>query len=82
MRTTIDIDAAVLEAAKEVAGARRTSAGAVISEWARKGLQTSAGQTGFTRTGFPIFSVPVDAKPLTTATVNALLDDEGLPSRC
>ena len=81
MRTTLDIDTAVLEAAKEVAGTRRTSAGAVISEWARKGLQSSAVQAERTRTGFPIFNVPADAKPLTTATVNALLDDEGLPAR-
>jgi len=81
MRTTLDIDTAVLEAAKEIAGARRTSAGAVISEWARKGLQSSIGQPGFTLAGFPVFSVPADAKPLTAATVNALLDDEGLPPR-
>ena len=81
MRTTLDIDSAVLEAAKEIAGTRRISAGAVISEWARKGLQSSIAQTGFARAGFPIFSVPVDANPLTTSTVNALIDDEGLPAR-
>ena len=81
MRTTLDIDSAVLEAAKEIAGARRTSAGAVISEWARKGLQSSVAQPGFARTGFPIFSVPVNAKLLTTSTVNELIDDEGLPAR-
>lgn len=38
MRTTLEIDDDVLQAAKELAEARRTTAGRVISELARKGL--------------------------------------------
>jgi hypothetical protein len=81
MRTTLDIDDSVLMAAKEVAGAQGVSAGSIISEWARRGLaQPSAGRR-VAKSGFPVFAVPSDAKPLTTATVNSLIDDEGLPPR-
>jgi hypothetical protein len=38
MRTTLDIDDDVLRAAKDLARRRRTTAGRVISELARKGL--------------------------------------------
>jgi hypothetical protein len=33
------------------------------------------------KSGFPVFSVPADAKPLTSALVKSILSDEGLPSR-
>jgi hypothetical protein len=39
MRTTLDIDDDVLQAAKELAAARRRTAGEVLSELARKGLE-------------------------------------------
>jgi hypothetical protein len=42
MRTTLDIDDDVLQAAKELAEARRSTAGKVLSELARKGLATPA----------------------------------------
>lgn len=38
MRTTLDIDEDVLQAAKELALARKTTAGRVLSELARRGL--------------------------------------------
>jgi hypothetical protein len=38
MRTTLDIDADVLQAAEEIAAARKRSAGEVLSELARRGL--------------------------------------------
>ena len=38
MRTTLDIDDEVLSAVKEIARRRRTTAGAVISELARRAL--------------------------------------------
>ena len=48
MRTTLDIDDDVLVAAKELAKARNSTAGEVISELARKALTTpeSSGSTG------------------------------------
>jgi hypothetical protein len=41
MRTTLDLDEDVLQAAKEIAAARGTTAGKVISELARKALEPS-----------------------------------------
>ena len=38
MRTTLDLDPDVLQAAKEIAATRRTTAGKVLSELARKAL--------------------------------------------
>ena len=39
MRTTLDIDDDVLQAAKEIAGEPRLTAGQVLSELARKGAR-------------------------------------------
>jgi hypothetical protein len=81
MRTTLDIDDSVLAAAKEIAGTCKSSAGAVISELARKGLAQTSGLAAHKRSGFPVFSVPATAKPLISATVKSILSDEGLPAR-
>jgi hypothetical protein len=81
MRTTLDIDDTVLVAAKEVAQVQGLSAGKIISEWARKGLDAELVTARKTRSGFPVFDVPEHAQPLTAAMVNALIDDEGAPPR-
>jgi hypothetical protein len=81
VRTTLDIDDAILAAAKEIAGANKSSAGAVISELARKGLSISATGTDRTKSGFPIFAVGSEAKPLSSAVVKSILSDEGVPAR-
>lgn len=39
MRTTLDVDDDVLQAAKEIAASRRTTAGKVLSELARRALE-------------------------------------------
>ena len=41
MRTTLEIDDDVLQAAKEIAASRGSTAGKVLSELARRGLQPS-----------------------------------------
>ena len=81
MRTTLDIDDSILAAAKEIAGASNSTAGAVISELARKGLTSASGQVGRMKSGFPVFTLTADAKPLTSAAVKSILSDEGLPAR-
>jgi hypothetical protein len=43
MRTTLDIDDDILQAAKELARAEKKTAGQVISELARKGLTQGTG---------------------------------------
>jgi len=81
MRTTLDIDPIVLSAAKDVARLSRRSLGAVISEWARKGLEASrTPQSVLERNGFPLFSVPAGSPPVTTETVREILADEDLPA--
>lgn len=45
MRTTLDIDDDVLQAAKELAGNRRTTAGKVLSELARRALEPAGRQS-------------------------------------
>lgn len=79
MRTTLDVDPAVLEAARNVARQTKSSLGKVISAWARQGLgmRSSIGR----RKGFPIFEVPPNAEPINPEIINELMSNEGLPSR-
>jgi len=81
MRTTLNIDDSVLAAAKEVAGVTRSSAGAIISEWARNGLSHASTQTARSKSGFPVFAVASSVKPLLSVTVKAILADEGRSAR-
>jgi hypothetical protein len=81
MRTTLEIDDAVLAAAKEIADAEHKTAGAVISELALKGLSQSSGPSKRQNTGFPTFSVPPGARPFTSAEIKSAITDEGLPPR-
>ena len=56
MRTTLDIEGDVLDAAKSLAGARGVSVGAALSELVRRGI---AARTPLSvRNGFPVFQVP------------------------
>ena len=75
MRTTLDIDDDVLQAAKELATSRRTTAGHVISELARKALEPT--RTVRTRNGVPVLPRrPAGAPRPTMKLVNALRDDQ------
>ena len=56
MRTTLDIDDDILQAAKEIARAEKKTAGQVLSELARKGLtQPSQPPIGFAEEAAPPF---------------------------
>jgi hypothetical protein len=81
MRTTLDIDDAVLAAAKEIARARGETTGTVLSELARKGLQNDRQSRRRHHSTFPVFDVPVDAEALTLQSVEVIIDNEGLPAR-
>jgi len=53
VRTTLDIDDDVLLAAKATARRERRSTGAVLSEWARRGLSAAhGGEPGHAEFGF------------------------------
>ncbi len=77
MRTTLDLDEDVLQAAKELAAARGTTAGRVLSELARKAL--TPGRVARVRNGVPVLPRrPLAAPRSTMALVNQLRGDEPL----
>lgn len=73
MRTTLEIDDDVLDAARSLARAEGASLGAVVSRLARKGLAPVARLRR--RGGFPVFDVPPDAEPITPEMVRAADED-------
>jgi hypothetical protein len=74
MRTTLDIDDDVLQAAKEIAMSRRMTAGQVLSELARKGLEPAVEQTRL-RNGVPVLPRRPAGRPRPTMRrVNELRD--------
>ncbi len=73
MRTTLDLDDDVLQAAKEMAALRGTTAGRVVSELARKALAPR--QAGRVRNGVPVLPRRPGTPLLTIERVNELLDE-------
>lgn len=74
LRTTLDIDTDVLQAARELAEAHGQTIGQVVSALARKGLE--APRAAGVRNGVPLFAPrrSVGPKP-TMKLVNELRDD-------
>lgn len=72
MRTTLQIDDDVLDAARAIAESEDTSLGAVISRLARCGLTPAQ---GIGAGGLPRFAVDHDAPPITATMVRAALDE-------
>ena len=75
MRTTLDIDVDVLQAAKEIAEARGKTAGQVVSELLRKALKPPP-DLPRTRNGVPLIKLRDGSPPMTMEWVNRLRDDE------
>lgn len=74
MRTTLDLDDDVLQAAKELAAARGTTPGKVLSELARKALTPA--EPPHVRNGVPLLPRRPSGTPrLTMKLVNELRDD-------
>lgn len=78
MRTTLDIDDDVLHAAKALARRGKTTAGAVISELARKGLAAPAGapRAAETRAIYGFRPLPKRGGIVTNELVNRLREDD------
>lgn len=75
MRTTLDIDEDVLQAAKEIAANRGTTMGKVISELVRKGLRPKPWVR--VRNGVPLLGPRDPNDPiLTVEFINRLRDEE------
>ncbi len=79
MRTTLDIEDDVLAAVKSLADSRRTTAGKVISELARKALiSPTSGAPVKARDGVPLFRFPRKGKGklITMEMINRLRDED------
>jgi hypothetical protein len=74
VRTTLDLDEDVLQAAKELAEARGCTAGQVLSQLARQALATPGRVRA--RNGVPVLPRrPADASRPTLRQVNTLRDE-------
>ena len=77
MRTTLDIEDDVLEAAKELARRERSSTGKVMSTLARRGLTgTSSDKKHLSRGGVPL--LPSRGEVVTEKHIQNLMDAEGV----
>ena len=79
MRTTLDIEDDVLQAAKELAEREGSTAGRVISALARRGLLTTGRNSKpsqQTRGGVPL--LPSRGEVVTLDHVRELMDQEGI----
>lgn len=75
MRTTLDVDEDVLQAAKEIAANRGTTAGKVLSDLARKALKPARSTSE--RNGVPLMPRRPKGSPRPTMeTVNRLRDEK------
>jgi hypothetical protein len=76
MRTTLTIDNDLLAAVRSLARARSVTLGQALSELARRGLTATArAHTGRRAPGFPVFTVPRDAHPITSEDVQRAEDE-------
>ena len=75
MRTTLEIDDDVLLAAKELAARQGKTAGQVLSELARRGIQApgQAGRPRKTRNGFQV--LPAAGRVVTDEFVERILEE-------
>jgi hypothetical protein len=80
MRTTLDIEDDVLQAAKELARYEGSTAGKVISTLVRKALRSSSENAGTAfeyRNGVPVLPHR-DGKIITMEHIQKIMDEEGI----
>jgi len=81
MRTTLDIDDEVLNAAKDIARRRRTTAGAVISELARRALtqpEPEMPEAPEPKSFFGFRPLKARRRVVSNETVESLREEEGI----
>jgi hypothetical protein len=83
MRTTLDIDDDVLFAAKELAAKERKTAGKVLSEIFRRGIQagtpnssTKQGEAYALKNGIPV--LPSRGEIVTIEHIRRIMEEEGI----
>jgi len=75
MRTTLDLDDDILQAAKELASAMGSTAGKVLSDLARRGLARDR-ESDQVRNGVPLLAPRAASEPrVTMKRVNELRDE-------
>ena len=75
MRTTLTIDDDLFAVARHLAQEKSEPIGKALSDLARLGLKASMRATGRRAGGFPVFSVPENARPITRDDVRKLEDE-------
>jgi hypothetical protein len=73
MRTTLELDDTILAVARSIARDEGISLGAAVSKLAERGLRHVSSTT---TSGFPVFTAPADAAPITVDLVNDHRDDD------
>lgn len=76
MRTTLEIDDTILAVARAIARDEGVSLGAAVSRLAEQGLRARASRSSAAASGFPVFTAPEDAAPITVDVVNNHRDDD------
>lgn len=76
MRTTLDLEDDVLQAAKELAALRKTTTGKVVSDLIRKALRAPQTAAPRVRNGVPLIDRKPGAPLMTMALVNEMRDEE------
>ncbi|MDP9170100.1 MAG: type II toxin-antitoxin system VapB family antitoxin [Acidobacteriota bacterium] len=76
MRTTLEIDDDVLEAAREMARLKKQGIGRAISDLARRGLVPETSPTVELRDGIPVWTHKPGAIAVTSEMLRNLADDE------
>ena len=77
MRTTINLDDDVYEAAKALAESERQPIGRVVSRLVRRGLAPARRTHARKRSGFPVIALPRESPPVTPESVRRALDEDG-----
>ncbi|HQV68739.1 MAG TPA: antitoxin [Thermoflexales bacterium] len=75
MRTTLNLDKDVLEAARALAEQRRVPVGEVISDLARRGLSSDSKKPAKIRNGIRLFPVRPNSASATPELVKQLLEE-------
>jgi hypothetical protein len=76
MRTTLDIDDDVMQAAREIARVRNQAIGTAISELARRGLEPESSPKVEMRNGIPVWVHEPGAMVVTSKLVRQLAEEE------
>ena len=74
MRTTLDVENDVLEAARSLAAARGVSIGAALSELARRGVESRTPLSS--RNGFAVFQLPPGSPSFGPDEISAAIRQE------